>query len=77
MSIFSANLTFLRKERKLTQFEVSQALCVKVKRYEAWEEGRAEPPYYLLVKIADFFEVSDIYQLLTFRLITPPFVLPP
>lgn len=32
-------------------------------RVGAYEEGRSEPPYWLLVKIADYFEVTADHML--------------
>lgn len=58
MKVFSERLKELRKEKQLTQQELAEILGVKRNTYSDWENGKSEPNYKKLVKIADFFGVS-------------------
>jgi transcriptional regulator with XRE-family HTH domain len=76
MSIFNQNLIHLRESKGLTQEMMSYAITqigiepVKLKRYQAWEEGRAFPPEHILIAICDVLDYRDIYVMLTKRLNT-------
>ncbi|MCM5528953.1 helix-turn-helix domain-containing protein [Parasegetibacter sp. NRK P23] len=54
----SKRLKELRHSAGLTQLQVAEKLGIGVKRYAAWEEGRAEPPIGYLVEISTFYKVS-------------------
>ena len=56
-------LTALRKERKLTQKEVAEALGLSRQTVSNWEKGDSEPSIGIIAKIASFFEVSTDYLL--------------
>ncbi len=58
MSRISRNLTILRGLKKLTQEQLSTELDISRSRLGSYEEGRAEPPYDLLITMADYFHVS-------------------
>ena len=58
MSKIAANITVLRASKKLTQEQLSNELDISRSRLGSYEEGRAEPSYDLLIKIADYFHVS-------------------
>lgn len=58
MAIIANNLKYLRKKKKLTQQQFADALDIKRASVGAYEEGRAEPKYDLLDKIAEFYELS-------------------
>ncbi|MDL2212215.1 XRE family transcriptional regulator [Erysipelotrichaceae bacterium OttesenSCG-928-M19] len=53
----------LRKEKGITQKEISELLNVSRVSYARYETGDRQPPYETLSKIADFFEVSTDYLL--------------
>lgn len=53
-----ANMRFLRQSKSLSQSKVALSLQVELKRYQAWEEGRAQPDIDLLVSIAKVHEIS-------------------
>ena len=53
----------LREGRKLTQLEFSQIMSVAPSTVGLWEQGRREPSYEKLKKIADFYGVSTDYLL--------------
>jgi transcriptional regulator with XRE-family HTH domain len=57
MSTFAANLSHLRKLKKLSQEQIADDLKVKKSRIGAYEESRSEPPIDLLIKISDFFKL--------------------
>jgi transcriptional regulator with XRE-family HTH domain len=65
MNNFGKNLEKLRKDRKLTQQQCAAAIGIKVRRYQAWEEGRALPQMKLLPQICEAFQYFDIFSLIT------------
>lgn len=53
------NLKSLRRLKKLTQKQVATALNMNaLQTYQAYEDGRSEPPIKILIKIADFYEIT-------------------
>ena len=56
--IFSQNLLELRKERGLRQQELADALGISLRAYRYYESGEREPQVSLLVRMADFFDLS-------------------
>lgn len=58
MSKFAKNIRVLRNLKKLSQDQLSSELDIPRSRLGSYEEGRAEPPYDLLVKIADYFHLA-------------------
>ncbi|MBN8852243.1 MAG: hypothetical protein BGO55_00675 [Sphingobacteriales bacterium 50-39] len=63
MNYFSKNITHLRNKKNRTQQEIADALGVKLKRYQAWEEGRALPRLPLLLKLCELHGKFDLAQL--------------
>ena len=59
--IFCENLKSIRKERGLSQKQVSLKLGVVESCYANWEQGRTEPSLKDLIDLADFFECSIDY----------------
>ena len=57
---FSETLKKLRKEKRITQTELAEALDISVQRISLYENGR-EPDYEILIKIADYFDVLVDY----------------
>ena len=53
----------LRRSKKLTAEEFSKKIDVPLSTYTKWEFGSASPRYDMLIKIADFYEVSTDYLL--------------
>lgn len=62
MSI-SDRLLSLRKSKKLTQKEISQAIGISVMGYQRYEYGTREPTASILIKLADYFNISVDYLL--------------
>jgi transcriptional regulator with XRE-family HTH domain len=58
MSLIDRNIKTLRKFKNLSQEGLADALNIQRSRLASYEEGRAEPPYDLLIKIGDFFHVA-------------------
>lgn len=58
MKNITKNLRYLRKSKKLTQFELAEKLEIKRSLIGAYEEGRADPKYDLLTKMAKFYNVT-------------------
>lgn len=55
------NLKFLRKQKGLTQQEISDRLSVTRPTYSRYESGAVEPSQETWEKLADFFNVSIGY----------------
>lgn len=58
MSIFGDNIKRLRKNKGLKQQEIAELLGVKQNTYSDWENGKTEPSFENLVKLADLLDVS-------------------
>jgi DNA-binding XRE family transcriptional regulator len=58
MEKFSQNLKMLRKVAKVQQKEISQALGINVRTYQAYEYGDNEPGLQILIGIADFYHIT-------------------
>ncbi|MDR9866431.1 helix-turn-helix transcriptional regulator [Lactococcus cremoris] len=61
MSVFAEQLKTLRKINGLTQKELAEKLKIKQNSYRDWENGKSEPNIEMLVRIADYFDVSLDY----------------
>jgi transcriptional regulator with XRE-family HTH domain len=59
--LIGEKLRSLRKERKLTQQEMSKLLDIKQGTYAGYESNKHLPDLYTLIKIADIFKVSLDY----------------
>lgn len=58
MSIFGDNIKRLRKNKGLKQQEIAELLGVKQNTYSDWENGKTDPSFENLVKLADLLDVS-------------------
>jgi transcriptional regulator with XRE-family HTH domain len=58
MSKIAKNISALRALQKQSQTQLADQLEISRSRLGSYEEGRAEPPYDLLIKIADYFHVA-------------------
>lgn len=56
--IIACNLQSLRKQKKLTQTEVGEAVHYSDKAVSRWEKGESLPDIETLQSLAEFFEVS-------------------
>jgi transcriptional regulator with XRE-family HTH domain len=57
MIYFSSNFRTLRQKKNLSQQEIADALQLSRTKVNSYERG-VQPPYELLIKIADFFKLS-------------------
>ena len=60
---FKERLKGLREDRDLTQLEVAQALNITRAALANYEQGTREPDIELLVKIANYFDITLDYLL--------------
>jgi transcriptional regulator with XRE-family HTH domain len=60
---FAKRFLILRKEKKMTQLEISQIFNISESTPSKWETGVAQPDYDTLLKIAIYFNVSTDYLL--------------
>jgi len=58
MSILSENIRYLRAKKGLSQQKVADALIITRARYSKYEEGAAEPPLEILIRMARYFDTS-------------------
>ena len=58
MSIFGDDIKRLRKNKGLKQQEIAELLGVKQNTYSDWENGKTDPSFENLVKLADLLDVS-------------------
>ena len=56
--IFSEKLKEKRKNKGYTQEQMSKLLDIGQSAYAKWENGRTEPNFEMLLKLADLFDVS-------------------
>ena len=52
------NIRSFRKQRKMTQEKLAEALGVTVGAVYKWESGLSQPELNMIVEIADFFDIS-------------------
>ena len=62
-NLFSKRLVSLRKEKKLTQYDLAELLGFSRGQIGNYEQGTREPDQNTLLKISDFFNVSVDYLL--------------
>jgi len=58
MSIFSENIRVLRTQKKFSQTKLAEDLIITRVRLAKYEEGRSEPPFDILQRMARYFHVS-------------------
>lgn len=56
--IFTERLKAIRTELRYTQTQLSEQIDVKKQSINDWEHGRAVPTFDVLVRVANFFNVS-------------------
>lgn len=61
--MFLSRLKGLRKLKGITQAELSHALNVSQGTVGNWESGIREPDFFMLAKVADYFNCSTDYLL--------------
>ena len=58
MTLDNIALKTLRKQKKLTQTELADALNISQKSYSNWENGKAEPTLENIVKLANLLDTT-------------------
>lgn len=58
---FSKRLQSIRKEKGMTQVMVAQKIHITERQYQRYEVGENEPTLSVLLRLADFFDVSLDY----------------
>ena len=61
ISTFSERLKTLRKENKIMQKDIALSMKLPIRTYQSYEYGEAEPNIALIVRLADYFDVSLDY----------------
>ena len=61
--MFGKRLSALRKQKGLSQYELADRLGYSRGQIANYEQGKREPDYETLQKIADFFDVTTDYLL--------------
>jgi transcriptional regulator with XRE-family HTH domain len=56
--LIANNLKALRRRKGWPQRRAAYNLELKLSRYQAYEESRAEPKIKLLIKMADLYEIT-------------------
>lgn len=56
--LFGPNIKLLRQRRGRSQEEVAVALDIKRSSYSGYENGSAEPPFDLLIRISEYYKLS-------------------
>lgn len=60
---FGSRLYALRRERNLSQREVSTQIHINPHSLSSYERNKSEPSFYILIKLADYFQCSTDYLL--------------
>ena len=54
-----ANITTIRKKRKISQEELAQALCVTTTTLSRWENGHFEPKASMIKKLCEILDCTE------------------
>ena len=60
-SRLAENIKTFRKERKMTQEQLAEAMGVTVGAVYKWESKQSNPDLNLIIGLADLFEVSQMF----------------
>jgi len=58
---FSDRIIQLKKERKLLQKNIASSVGLSLRAYQYYEKGQKEPTLSVLLRLADYFDVSLDY----------------
>jgi transcriptional regulator with XRE-family HTH domain len=61
LSVFSERLSFLRRQKHISQEAFSKEIGISNRAYQYYETGTREPTLSVAAKIADFYGVSLDY----------------
>lgn len=54
-------LRYLRKRQKITQTDISKQIGIAQQTYAGYENGKHEPSIEIIIRLADFYDVSMDY----------------
>ena len=57
-STIASNLTYYRKQAGLTQLKLAEILNYSDKAVSKWERGEGVPDIFILVQLADLYQIS-------------------
>lgn len=58
---FAERIIQLKSEHKLLQKDIAAAIGLSIRAYQYYEKGQKEPTLSVLVRLADYFDVSLDY----------------
>ncbi len=58
---FSDRIIQLKNERKLLQKDIASSIGLSLRAYQYYEKGQKEPTLSVLLRLADYFDVSLDY----------------
>ena len=58
---FPERLLHLKQERKLLQKDIAASIGLSLRGYQYYEKGQKEPTLSVLIRLADFYDVSLDY----------------
>lgn len=61
MTNFSERIIHLKTERKLLQKDIAASVGLSLRAYQYYEKGQKEPTLSVLLRLADYFNVSLDY----------------
>ena len=61
MANLSERLQVLKKEKKLLQKDIAKSTGLSLRAYQYYERGQSDPTSAVLLKLADYFNVSLDY----------------
>ncbi len=63
MANFTERLQFLKANKNLLQKDIANAAEISLRTYQRYESGERVPDTEVLIKLADYFDVSTDYLL--------------
>jgi transcriptional regulator with XRE-family HTH domain len=61
MMTFPERIVLLKNERNLLQKDIAESIGITVRNYQRYEKGEQQPTLPILVRLADYFDVSLDY----------------
>lgn len=61
MTNFQERILYLKRERNLLQKDIAASVGLSLRAYQYYEKGQKEPTLSVLLRLADYFDVSLDY----------------
>lgn len=58
---FPERIIQIKRDKKLLQKDIATAIGITIRNYQRYEKGEAQPTLPVLLRLADYFEVSIDY----------------